>query len=180
MRIYSNRTLILLILFGSLLSNISYSQDDDENDSNDSNPLSSFENFIGGEWHLEDSYQIFSWGVGKKSVKADSYFLIDDEPQKVSEGFWFWHPKGKKIKGYFTAINMSVELFDLTTVFEGNTMKSDLRSYTTDGKEEEYIETWELTDNDTYEWSLFSVGPDGEKKVMGGKYTRKFNLDDDD
>jgi hypothetical protein len=35
-----------------------------------SNPLSGFETIIGGEWHQQGGYQIFKWGLGKKSVIA--------------------------------------------------------------------------------------------------------------
>ena len=172
---FSYRIIIVIIVSCCFVSNIIYSQEMNEKETNESSPLSSFERLIGGEWYLQGSYQTFKWGVGKLSVKAESYFIVDGEPQKVSEGVWFWHPKEKKIKGYFTAINMPVEFFDYTTVFESNTMRSELKSYSPDGKEDNYIETWQFTDDNNFEWSLFSKSVDGEKKVMGGKYTRREN-----
>ncbi|MBT8220019.1 MAG: hypothetical protein KJP00_09345, partial [Bacteroidia bacterium] len=36
--------------------------------------LQSFEHLIGVKWHIEGSYQVFEWGVGKKSVQSRSYF----------------------------------------------------------------------------------------------------------
>lgn len=57
------------------------------------NPLQSFESIIGGEWWLgEESYQTFEWGVGNLSVKGESYFVINGEHVKVSDGEWFYHP----------------------------------------------------------------------------------------
>jgi hypothetical protein len=173
--IYPYRILMIMSVLGCLISNIIYSQEMNKKETNESNPLSSFERLIGGEWHLQGNYQTFAWGVGKLSVKSESYFIVGGEPHKVSEGVWFWHPMEKKIKGYFTAINMPVELFDYTAFFEGNTMISELKSYSSDGKEDKYLETWEFTDDNSFEWSLFSKSIDGEKKVMGGKYTRSEN-----
>ena len=175
MKFFPYKIIILISIICCLVSNITYSQEMNEKETNDSNPLSSFERLIGGEWHLQGNYQTFAWGVGKLSVKSESYFIIGSEPQKAAEGIWFWHPKERKIKGYFTAINMPVELFDYTTVIEGNTMKSEIKSYSSDGIEDKYIETWEFTDDNSFEWSLFSKSMDGEKKVMGGKFIRSVN-----
>ncbi|NNF36357.1 MAG: hypothetical protein HKN68_19800, partial [Saprospiraceae bacterium] len=69
-------------------------------------PLSGFESYIGGEWQFGETYQVFEWGIGKKSVKSRSYFILNGEPTLTSEGLWFWHPGEKIIKGYFTAVNM--------------------------------------------------------------------------
>lgn len=161
--------IILLFLFfaGATLSA-------QENNSASVESLSPFSRLIGGEWHLEGSYQVFEWGIGKMSVKANSYFIVDGKPKLVSEGFWFWHPGEKKIKGYFTAIEMPVAFFDYTISFQGNKMVNQLKSYSPQGKEDNYIETWEFTDNDHYVWTLFSKTPEGKKRVMGGTYSRKF------
>lgn len=172
MKFYPYKIIFMISIIGCLASNVIYSQEMDKKETNDSNPLSSFERLIGGEWHLQGNYQTFAWGVGKLSVKSESYFIGGGEPQKAAEGIWFWHPKERKIKGYFTAINMPVELFDYTTVFEDNTMKSEIKSYSSNGIEDKYIETWEFTDDNSFEWSLFSKSMDGEKKVMGGKFSR--------
>ena len=141
----------------------------------ENHPLEQFNKFIGGEWHMDGSYQVFQWGVGKKSIIAQSYFIINGESTLVSEGSWFWHPGEKKIRGYFTAVQMPVELFDYTVSFEGNTMVCELRSFDPSGTISEYIETWEFTDVDHYNWTLYSPSPEGKKKVMGGIYERKNN-----
>jgi hypothetical protein len=138
-----------------------------------SNPLAPFERLIGGEWHLEGSYQEFEWGVGQRSVKARSYFMVDDSPKLVSEGIWFWHPGEKEIKGVFTAIDMPVTFFDYTTRFEDEKMVNDLRSYGSDGYETVYVESWDFTDDTHFVWKLQSKTPDGLKEEMGGTYSRK-------
>ena len=138
-----------------------------------SNPLSPFERLIGGEWHLEGSYQEFEWGVGRRSVKSRSYFMVDGSPKLVSEGIWFWHPGEKEIKGVFTAIDMPVTFFDYTTRFEDKKMVNDLRSYGSNGNEKVYVETWDFTDDTHFVWKLLRKTPDGLKEEMGGTYTRK-------
>jgi len=137
------------------------------------NPLSSFERLIGSQWHLEGSYQEFEWGVGQRSVRARSYFVIDGAPRLVSEGFWYWHPGEEAIKGVFTAINMPVDVFEYTTRFEGDNLISELVTYDASGTRTAYSETWEFTDDAHFAWSLFLKTPDGPKKEMGGIYTKK-------
>jgi hypothetical protein len=137
--------------------------------------LKQFSRLIGGEWHLDNSYQIFEWGVGKTSVKSKSYFILNGKAKLVSEGIWVWHLGEKKIKGYFTAIEMPVVFFDYTTSFKKNQMVNELISYSPEGKPEIYFETWEFTDDDHFVWTLFSKTDDGEKKIMGGNYVRKYS-----
>lgn len=138
-----------------------------------SNPLAPFERVIGGQWHLEGSYQEFEWGIGQRSVKARSYLIVEGKPQLVSEGIWFWHPGEKQIKGAFTAINMPVVFFDYTTRFEKNKMVNDLRSYGSTGVESHYVETWEFTDDTNYVWKLSTRTDDGLQEVMVGTFTKK-------
>jgi hypothetical protein len=136
-------------------------------------PLAPFERLVGGQWHLGDSYQEFEWGVGKKSVKVKSFFLVEGSPHLVSEGIWFWHPGEGKIRGIATAIDMPVSFFDYTTRFEGNNMVSDLRSFDASGVESSYVEVFELTGEDEYVWTLMTDSPQGLQEVMGGTYVRR-------
>jgi hypothetical protein len=136
------------------------------------NPLAPFERLIGGRWHLEGTYQEFEWGVGKRSVKSQSYFVIDGKPKLVAEGMWFWHPGEQQIKGVFTAIEMPVEYFDYTTRFEGNKMVNDLRSYDAKGVETVYVETWEFTDDTQFVWKLMTKTPDGLQEMMSGTFSK--------
>jgi hypothetical protein len=137
------------------------------------NPLAPFERWIGGQWHLDGSYQEIEWGLGKRSVKSRSYFIVDGKPQLVSEGSWFWHPGEGQIKGVFTAVEMPVVFFDYTTRFEDGRMVNDLRSYDAAGNESLYVETWEFVDETHYEWTLLLETGSGLEKVMGGTYERK-------
>lgn len=136
------------------------------------NPLAPFERLVGGRWSIEGSYQEFEWGVGRRSVKARSYFVVDGEAMLVSEGIWYWNPAEEKIRGVFTAIEMPVVLFDYTTRFEGSRMLSELRAYDAAGGETIYEETMEFTDEDHYLWKLFRKTADGLKEEMGGTYSR--------
>ena len=140
--------------------------------SQEDNPLQPFERLIGGEWHLGESYQALEWGVGRQSVRARSYFVIAGEAKLVSEGYWYWHPGEKQIKGLFTAIEMPDVLFEYTTRFEGNTMVNNLKTYAADGNETVFAETWEVVDDNRFEWKLTSVMPDGSDAVMSGTYVR--------
>jgi hypothetical protein len=136
-------------------------------------PLAPFEALIGGQWHLDDSYQVFEWGVGRRSVKSRSYLVLEGSPKLVAEGFWYWHPKERQIRGAFTAIEMPAVYFEYTTRFEDGVMVNDLRSYDADGVETAYVETWELTDSDHYRWTLFTETPDGLQEVMAGTFDRR-------
>jgi len=138
-----------------------------------SNPLDPFERLIGGQWHLEGGYQAFEWGVGRRSVKAQSYIIVEGKSQLVSEGIWFWHPGEKQIKGVFTAIDMPVVFFDYTTRFEKNKMVNDLSSYGENGIETLYVETWDFTDDKHYMWRLMTKTPMGLQDVMSGTYSKK-------
>ena len=137
------------------------------------NPLQPFERLIGGTWELEGSTQEFEWGVGRKFVVSRSYFIVDGNPRKVSEGFWYWHPGEKEIRGVFVAIDMPVQLFDYTTRFEGGKMISRLRSYTTGGEESVYTEIFHFKIDGQYEWSLYEGSDEGQAKAMGGTFIRK-------
>jgi hypothetical protein len=137
------------------------------------NPLEPFSRLVGGKWQLADTYQTFHWGVGRLSVRSLGFALVDGEPKLVSEGLWFWHPEMKKIKGYFTAIEMPVAFFDYSTRFEGNRMVNELRAFSTAGSVDLYVETWEFTGTDSYQWTLSQPAADSLTKIMGGTYSRK-------
>lgn len=136
------------------------------------NPMQAFEQLIGGEWHLDGSYQVFEWGPGRQSVRSRSYFLVEGEAKLVSEGMWYWHPGEGTIKGIFSAVDMPVALFEYVTRFEGNTMRSDLRTFSSDGTEEVFVETFEFTDDSHYVWKLLQDTPDGPTEIMSGTYSR--------
>jgi hypothetical protein len=136
-------------------------------------PLASFERLIGGQWYLAGSYQEFEWGVGRRSVIARSYFVVEGIPKLVSEGVWYWHPEKKRIRGIFIAIDMPVEVFEYTTRFEGNSIVSELAAYNADGTKTMYKEVWEFLDDAHFAWTLFAETPEGLKEEMSGTYSRK-------
>ena len=137
------------------------------------NPLASFAGFVGGRWYLEDSYMELEWGVGQRSVSARSYFTVNGESKLVSEGFWYWHPGERRIRGTFTAIDMPVVLFLYMARFEGDTMIGDLVAYGPNGKETKFVETWKLEDEARFTWKLSSETPDGQELSMDGTYIRR-------
>ena len=159
-----------ILLFAAALASLSL-QSTSAQDS--ANPLQAFERLIGGQWHLENTYQEFEWGVGRKSVKARSYFVIAGEAKLVSEGAWYWHAGEGVIKGVFTAIDMPVELFDYTTRFDGDVMINELKAYAANGNETVFAETWAFVDESRFEWTLSSVMPDGLTETMAGTYERR-------
>lgn len=147
--------------------------DSESGDSPARQPLAGFERLIGGQWHLEGSYQEFEWGAGQRSVKARSYFLIEGEPKLVSEGIWFWHPDEREVKGVFTAVDMPMELFEYTTRFKGDSIVSNLVAYTSEGQKSVYTERWQFLDDSSLKWTLYAETPEGPQEEMGGTYTRK-------
>ena len=138
----------------------------------ETSPLAGFERLIGGQWHLGDSYQEIEWGVGRRSVKARSYFVVDGEPRLVSEGVWYWHPAEATIKGVFTAVDMPVELFEYKTRFDGADLVSELIAYS-GPVQSRYTETWVFVDETQFEWTLYALTADGPRREMGGTYTRR-------
>lgn len=157
---------ILLLLF-LLMTTININSQNTE-DTNKS-PLSGFDPYIGGEWQLGETYQVFEWGVGKKSVKSKSYFVMDGKPTLASEGYWFWHPGEETIIGYFTAVNMPASLFEYTTDFEDNRMISTLITYDDKGSVTKYKEIMDFKSEKNYEWSLYQ----DNAKIMNGTFSRK-------
>ena len=169
-----NRTMLFLatILASALLPAASRSQDLSSEPAR-SHPLDPFETLIGGRWHHEDSYQELEWGVGRHSVKARSYFVVDGSPTLVSEGFWFWHPAENAIRGVFTAVQMPVVLFEYTTRFEGDRMISELKAYDAEGDATTYEEVWDFGEVDLYVWTLSRRTPEGLREEMTGTYSRE-------
>ena len=167
-------TFIVSFLMFTLLITVTEGTCQNEKDrESDSNPLSSFESLIGGEWHQQGGFQIFRWGVGKKSVQAENYFMMNGEAQKVSEGVWFWHPGEQQIKGFFTATNMPVEFFDYNTRFTKTGLESDLEAYDAAGNLTRFTETWEFETENKIRWTLYSLESDMKTEVMSGIMNRK-------
>lgn len=131
----------------------SYAQEADST----ANPLQNFEFLIGGTWSTDNTQQTFEWGVGQKSVVSKLYFSRGDSLQLVGEITWFWHPGLKQIKGFGTSIEMQMDFFDYTTVFEGPyKMVNTFMGYGghIDGLPQ--LETLEFVDENKYLWTYFN------------------------
>lgn len=161
-------TALSVLLVASFVSVLGASESDGFTGRSE-NPLAPFERLVGGQWHLDDSFLVFEWGVGRRSVKARSYFVVEGRPRLVSEAVWFWHPGEKRIKGFGTAIDMPAAFFDYTTLFDAESMKSELAAYSVTGERSDYVETWRFVGESLYEWSLHDA--DG-KRIMEGTYER--------
>lgn len=135
--------------------------------------MAPFARLVGGEWHLGDSWQVFEWGVARRTVRSFNYALVNDQPTLVSEWYWYWHPGDQVYKGFFVAVGMRIDVFEYETKFEGTTMVNKLRTFDADGNEEHHAETWEFIDENHYVWTLFSQTPEGPKKTMEGTFIRK-------
>lgn len=135
--------------------------------------LESFERLIGGEWRSGGTEQVFEWGPGRSSVIARSYSVEAGQRVPISVGLWYWHPGNGAIEGRSTAVNMPVALFEYTTRFEGDVMRSDLVAYDADGEAGVFVETWEFTGEDAYEWRLLLPRPDRTEVVMSATFERR-------
>ena len=160
---------ILLVLCVLVIPGLAHAQEGVASD-----PLSRFERVIGGKWHFEGGYQTMEWGVGRLSVRARSYFIVDDKPQLVSEGIWFYHPGTRQVRGYFTAVEMPVQLFDYVMSFDDDQIVGELTSYTANGEQQNYREVWDFADDNHYRWRLLRDTSEGEQEYMVTDYVRRF------
>jgi hypothetical protein len=137
--------------------------------------LQPFERLIGGQWVFEsgDAYHVFEWGLARRSVRSRSYFVTPEGDKLVSEGTWFWHPGEQAIKGYATAIEMGIDVFEYTTRFEGDVAIHDLRAWGLMAGDSPLLETWTFTDSDHYRWELSEDPGDGFRPSMAGDYERR-------
>jgi len=135
-------------------------------------PLASFERLVGGEWRSGNTAQVFEWGPGRSSVIARSYSVEEGRSVPVSVALWYVHPANGTIEGRATAVNMPVALFEYTTRFDGDVMRSDLVTYDADGESGVFVETLEFTGGDTYEWNLLLPRPDRTEVVMSATFSR--------
>lgn len=163
---------VVLVFAACLIPGHLFAQAEDAHASR-TNPLAGFERLVGGQWHLDGSYQEFEWGVGRRSIIARNYFVVEGKPRLVAQGMWYWHPEEKSIKGIFTAIDMGIEVFEYTTRFEDNRIVSELVTYDAMGTPSMYLETWEFADEAHFVWTLFAATPEGLKEAMSGTYARR-------
>lgn len=135
-------------------------------------PLAPFERLVGGEWRSGQTVQVFEWGPGRASVLARSFTMEGGERVPTSVGLWYWHPERRTIVGVASAVDMPVELFEYTTEFDGDLMRSDLVAYDASGETGRYVETMEFIDEDGYQWRLLLPRPDATEVVMSATFRR--------
>jgi hypothetical protein len=126
-------------------------------------PLEPFARLMGGTWYGEGSEHSFEWGVGKRSVTADSYFIGEDgEPTLVSQGLWYWDPEAGTIRGVTIAIEMPFEVMEMRSRFDDDMLINELRAIAADGTTDSYVETWTFNSDNQYSWTLYQGTLDGE------------------
>jgi hypothetical protein len=64
------------------------------------------------------------------------------------------------------------EILEMVTRFEEGNLISDLVGVAPEGSRQTYRETWEVTDDDHYTWTLYLVDAEGETEMMSGRYER--------
>lgn len=136
------------------------------------NPLAPLERLIGGEWHMQGTYQVFEWGVGKNAIFTRQYQQTEGEPELIGQGMMYYHPGDKTVKGTFVAVGMGIDLFDYSSVvLEENKLTAHLTTY--GAMAGEFEETWEFTGEDTFAWTLYQKAGDEKSKMMEGTFERK-------
>jgi len=137
-------------------------------------PLAPFQRLIGGQWVMGSAYQTLEWGVGHRSVVANSYQRDENGDHLVSEGIWFFHPGKQTIVGYFTAVRMGISLFEYQTVASETGLQSEITAWDEQGRPAKYQERWILQGDERYLWQLFAAGEGNSEPVLEGVFTRRF------
>ena len=137
--------------------------------------LEGLERLVGGRWYLgDDSYHTFSWGVGGRSLKSESYFVTTGSETLVAEMTFFYHPGEQVVKGYGVAIDMGIDVFEYSIRFADDQIILDLQAFGPSAPDLTLQETWTFIDDDHYEWVLQGLDADGSwSRQMGGTYERR-------
>lgn len=134
--------------------------------------LDFFDRLVGGHWVMGDAYQSYEWGVGRLSLRGQSYRVVDGDSQLVGEGMLFHHAGDDALRGIFTATGMGIDLFDYTVKsMDENRVVFSLRTF---GQlTGEFEEIWEFVDDDHFDWSLHQLTADGSVEMMSGRFERR-------
>lgn len=152
---FSKLLSVLFLLSFSIITSSAYAQELSQDST--SNQLQYFEHLVGGVWEADRTRQTFEWGIGQKSVVSKLYFTDADSLKLVGEITWFWHPGEKKIRGYGTSIDMAMDFFDYTTVFESPyKMLNTFMGYGGQIEGVPQLETLEFIEEDKYLWTYFN------------------------
>lgn len=127
--------------------------------------LEAFGSLVMGQWQAPGSRHEFTWGVGRRVIRSQSWFGEGGEWTLVSEGWWYWDPVDETVRGQTVAIDMGVDLFEHRSRVEGRAIVSDLVSHGDFGGV--YVERWTFDDTG-YDWVLEQDG----QPMMEARYTR--------
>jgi hypothetical protein len=139
-------------------------------------PVSALERLVGGRWYIgDDSYHVFSWGVGRQSVIGEAYFLMPGGETLVSQTTFFYHPGRETLVAFGVAVEMGIDVFEYTSIeARGDTLVLELTAYGSQAPEGTQRETWTFTDDDHYEWVLWARNEEGAwTRSMGGTFERR-------
>lgn len=139
-------------------------------------PVSALERLVGGRWYIgDDSYHVFSWGVGHRSVIGEAYFIMPGGETLVSQTTFFYHPGRETLVAYGVAVGMGIDVFEYTSIeARGDTLVLDLTAYGPQAPEGTQRETWTFIDDDQYEWALWARDDEGAwTRTMGGTFERR-------
>lgn len=144
------------------------------------NPLQSFEFLIGGAWTTATTYQVFEWGIDERSVKSRLYFIEDDTLRQVGDLSWFWHPGLQEIRGYGTAVDMGIDIFDYNTSFENP--KRLLNIFTSFGRKGDgttQMEALDFIDENHYTWTYYNIIAGEASPAYSFTFERKDKREDE-
>jgi hypothetical protein len=139
-------------------------------------PVSALGRLVGGRWHIgDDSYHVFSWGVGRQSVLGEAYLVKPEGETLVSQTTFFYHPGRETLVAFGVAVEMGIDVFEYTSIkARGDTLVLDLTAYGPQAPEGTQRETWTFIDDDHYEWVLWARDEEGAwTRSMGGTFERR-------
>ena len=127
--------------------------------------LAEFGERMVGTWESADSRHVFEWGVGRLAIRTRSYFEDGPRWRLVSEGFWYWDPTARAIRGVSVAVDMPVALFEYTSRIQGDEIVHDLVTH--GDMAGRYVERW-IFQGDAYAWTL----EQGGARLAAGRYLK--------
>lgn len=134
-----------------------------------------------GDWEAKDnSRHSFKWGPGHMSILSSTYFKGEEGDKLVSQGQMFYHPGRQAIVNHVTAIDMGIDLFEITSSWEGETLVNKMTAYPSDGAPQHYTEKWDFSEPGQYAWTLWRKTEEGLKKEKGGVYYRAGHMPDEE
>jgi len=127
-------------------------------------PMEAFGALVEGRWTAGDSRHEFEWGVGRRAVRARSYYKTEQGWTLVGEGMWFWDPAQEVIRGVVVATAMPIDLFEYRSEVQDNEIVHDLAAHGPAGGK--FVESWRFA-GDEYHWTL-----EGGPEPMTATYRR--------